>query len=232
MRIWAMSDLHLGTAVDKPMHIFGPHWENHAERIRTNWLEKIRPEDAVLVAGDISWGLHLDEALPDLELLAALPGLKVLIKGNHDLWWSSRAKVERVLPEGIVLIQNDARILGEGIGVTGTRGWTLPGAPDFKADRDEKILNREVGRLRLGLAALEALQPRRRIAMIHYPPVWKNDHDTPFSRLLAEAGVDVCLYGHLHGEDIALAYQGEISGVKYCLASSEFYDFQPQEVKP
>jgi len=232
LRIWAIGDLHLGTAVDKPMDIFGPQWRDHADRIQSNWADRVRPEDTVLVAGDISWGLRLEEAQPDLELLGRLPGSKILIKGNHDPWWSSRAKVERVLPEGMVLLQNDARRVGTDTGVTGTRGWSLPGAPDFEETKDLKILNREVGRLRLGLKALEALNTVKRIVMLHYPPVWQDHLDTPFSRLLSEAAVDLCVYGHLHGKDLDRAYEGKVGGVRYCLVSCDHVGFTPVEVNP
>ena len=231
LRIWAIGDLHLGSAVDKPMDIFGPQWQDHGDRIQRNWIDRVRPEDTVLVAGDISWGLRLEEALPDLEFLGRLPGTKILIKGNHDPWWSSRSKVEKVLPEGMFLLQNDARRVGMDTGVSGTRGWSLPGAPDFEEERDTKILNREVGRLERGLEAMEALKPVKRIAMLHYPPVWQDHLDTPFSRLLSGAGVDLCVYGHLHGKDLARAFEGEVGGVRYCLVSCDHVGFRPVEVK-
>jgi predicted phosphohydrolase len=232
MRIWAIGDLHLGTAVDKPMDVFGPRWANHAERIAENWRARVAPEDAVLVPGDISWGLRLAEAVPDLELVGALPGTKVLCKGNHDPWWGSRKKVEAVLPDGMFLVQNDARDLGGGVAVTGTRGWSMPGAPDWEAERDQKILNREVGRLELGLAALEKLAPEKRIVMIHYPPLFGAELDTPFTRLLAGAAVDLCVYGHLHGEDHSTAFEGVHEGVEYRLVACDHIDFTPVEVTP
>lgn len=230
MRIWAIGDLHLGIAVDKPMDVFGSRWRNHAERIARNWEAVVAPEDVVLVPGDISWGLRLAEAVPDLAFIAALPGTKVLSKGNHDPWWSSRRKVEAVLPAGMFLVQHDARALGDGVAVTGTRGWSMPGAPDWDDERDPKVLNREVGRLELGLAALERLAPSRRIVMLHYPPILRDLRDTPFTRLLSAAGVEVCLYGHLHGEDHVAAFEGEHDGVRYRLVACDHIDFRPVEV--
>jgi predicted phosphohydrolase len=232
MRIWAIGDLHLGSSVNKPMDIFGPAWLDHSATIQRNWRERVAPEDTVLVAGDISWGLRLAEALPDLELVGALPGTKILVKGNHDPWWSSRAKVEAVLPPGMFLLQNDARMIGEGTGVTGTRGWNLPGAPGFDPKHDGRILDREVGRLERGLEALERLDPARRLVMLHFPPVWRDNLDTPFSRRLTDAGVEVCIYGHLHGDDLALAYEGTHGGVAYRLVSCDHIGFGPVEVNP
>jgi len=232
VRIWAIGDLHLGFAVDKPMDIFGPEWKDHATAIQANWEARVAPEDTVLVAGDISWGLRLAEALPDLEFVGRLPGAKILIKGNHDPWWSTRSKVEAVLPDGMSLLQNDARRIGGGVAVTGTRGWSLPGAPDFDPESDEKILNREVGRLERGLDALDRLEPDRRLVMLHYPPLWRDCLDTPFTRRLSSAGVDLCVYGHLHGKDRAVAFEGEHDGVRYALVSADHLGFAPREICP
>lgn len=232
MTIWALGDLHLGFGVDKPMDVFGDHWRDHPTRIQENWRARVAPEDVVLVAGDISWGLRLDEALPDLEFVASLPGRKLMIKGNHDPWWSSRSKVERVLPAGLELVQSDAHDLGEGIGVTGTRGWTLPGTPGFDRDKDERIFRRELGRLRRGLEALSALSCRRRIVMLHYPPVWPGILDNDVTRLLREFLVQDCIYGHLHGDDLERAFEGTVDGVRYRLVSCDHVDFAPVEIVP
>ena len=230
MRIWAIGDLHLGIAVDKPMDIFGPEWKDHAATLQANWQARVASGDTVLVAGDISWGLRLEEARSDLEFVGRLPGTKILVKGNHDPWWSTRSKVEAVLPDGMFLLQNDARRISDAVAVTGTRGWALPGAPDFDPAKDEKILNREVGRLERGLAALDRLKPDRRLAMLHYPPLWRDCLDTPFTRLLSAAGVELCIYGHLHGKDRAIAYEGDHDGVCYRLVSADHVGFAPQEI--
>lgn len=227
MTIWALGDLHLAFGVDKPMDVFGDHWRDHPARIRDAWSARVAPDDVVLVAGDISWGLRLDEALPDLEFVASLPGRKYLIKGNHDPWWSSRSKVERVLPAGLRLVQSDAHDLGDGVAVTGTRGWTLPGTPGYDPERDERIFRRELGRLRRGLEALDALSPRRRLVMLHYPPIWPGVLDNDVTRLLRSFLVDECVFGHLHGDDLALAFEGTLDGVRYRLVSCDHVDFTP-----
>lgn len=125
MKVFALSDLHLSTACDKPMDIFGGNWENYTEKIREKWLAKVSPEDLVLIAGDISWGMKLEEARSDLDWIDALPGKKIIIKGNHEYWWKSISSVRQILPSSILAIQNDA-IRFDGIVVCGTRGWEVP----------------------------------------------------------------------------------------------------------
>ena len=171
------------------MDVFGPVWERHAERIVANWTRVVGDDDVVLVPGDISWALKLEDALVDLRMLAELPGRrKILLKGNHDYWWTSRGKVEAVLPPTMELLQNDCVDLGSGVGVVGTRGWSPPSSPHAKPE-DEKIFKRELGRLEMSLKAA-AGRFDRTIAMLHYPPTYRGFGDTEFAGLLEEAGVD------------------------------------------
>jgi predicted phosphohydrolase len=228
MKVFALADLHLGDAVDKPMDIFGPVWERHAERIESNWRARVGPDDWVLVPGDISWAMKLEEALPDLRFLDALPGRKVLLKGNHDYWWTSRAKVEAVLPPSLRLLQNDALDLGDGKGVVGARGWTPPDAPRA-TDQDRKIYERELGRLELSLKAAEG-RFERLVAMLHYPPLYAGLGETGFVRLLREAGVAACVYGHLHGADHRYAVSGERGGIRYTFVAADAVGFAPVEI--
>ncbi len=228
MRVFALADLHLGDAVNKPMDIFGPLWERHAERIDRNWRARVAPDDWVLVPGDISWAMKLEEALPDLRFIDALPGRKILLKGNHDYWWVSRGKVEAVLPPSLRLLQNDALDLGEGIGVAGTRGWSPPEAPRSTPE-DRKIYDRELLRLELSLKAA-AGRFDRLVAMLHYPPVYRGLGDTGFVPLLRAAGVRVCVYGHLHGGDHRYAVSGERDGIRYCFVAADAVDFTPVEL--
>jgi len=229
MRVFALADLHLGEAVDKPMDIFGPLWERHAEKIDRHWRERVGADDWVLVPGDISWAMKLEEALPDLRFLDALPGRKILLKGNHDFWWTSRAKVEAVLPPSLRLLQNDAVDLGEGIGVVGARGWTPPSAPRA-TDEDRKIFERELGRLRLSLDAAKGRFDRL-VAMVHYPPLYAGAGETEVVPILREAGVRVCLYGHLHGPDHRYAVQGEHGGIRYYFVAADATGFAPVEIE-
>jgi len=225
MTIFAIADPHLGQGVDKTMDIFGPRWERHTERMAENWTRTVRADDWVLLPGDISWAMRLDDALVDLRYLDALPGRKVLLKGNHDYWWTSRAKVEAILPPTLQLLQNDCVDLGGGVGLVGTRGWTPPGAPRA-TEKDDKIYLREVQRLELSLRTA-AGRFDRLIAMLHFPPVYEGLGDTAFVPLLKEAGVEVCLYGHLHGPDHRYAVKGERDGIRYQFVAADALDFTP-----
>ncbi|MHC4449338.1 MAG: metallophosphoesterase [Planctomycetota bacterium] len=227
--IFAIADTHLGKAVNKPMDIFGPAWEGHAERLDKAWREEVGDDDWVLVPGDISWAMRLDEVGEDLDFLAQLPGRKVLLKGNHDYWWTSRGKVEAILPEGMLLLQNDCVDLGNGIGIVGTRGWQPPDAPRA-GEHDAKIYAREVARLELSLRAARG-RFETLIAMLHYPPIYTGLGETDFVPLLREAGVAVCLYGHLHGRDHRYAFQGERDGVRYQFVAADFLEFRPARVQ-
>ncbi|MGN0709428.1 MAG: metallophosphoesterase [Anaerovoracaceae bacterium] len=228
MKIYALGDTHLslGPGVDKPMEVFGSEWEDHAERLRKNWMEKITPDDTVLICGDISWGLRLDEAMPDLEFLHGLPGEKVLTKGNHDLWWTSVSKLNG-LHDDMIFLQNKAFEVSDGICVCGTRGWTCPGSDGFE-EHDEKIYEREVGRLRLSLEDAEKKNASEKICMLHYPPT--NEHFQPsgFTDLMTEHGVKLCIYGHLHGHDAwRRGIRGILNGVDYRLVSLDHIKCDP-----
>lgn len=229
MRVFGLADLHLGTAVEKPMDIFGPAWERHTERIDRGWRATVGPDDWVLVPGDISWAMKLEEALPDLRFIDALPGRKLLLKGNHDYWWGSRAKVEAVLPPSLKLLQNDAFDLGNGIGIVGTRGWSPPEAPRSTPE-DRKIYDRELLRLQLSLKAAKGRFDRL-IAMLHFPPLYQGDGETGFVPLLRDAGVKVCLYGHLHGADHRYAVKGERGGIVYYFVAADAVEFTPVEIR-
>ena len=221
MKIFAISDLHLSLGSEKPMDIFGSNWDRHWEKIEQDWQSRVGAEDLVLLPGDHSWGLKLEEALPDLQFIGGLPGRKILLKGNHDLWWQSRRKVEAVLPEGMTILQNDAAGF-DGYSICGSRGWLNPGDEQFSS-ADEKIYNRELIRLEMSLK--QAPYPDRIIAMVHYPPVNRRGEGSGFSDLLEQYGVRSCLYGHIHGQGLAQAFEGTLRGVRYQLVSADHLDF-------
>jgi hypothetical protein len=233
MKVFAISDLHLsfGQGVEKPMDIFGPNWAGHPGKIKAAWERVVGPDDWVLVGGDVSWGLRLAEALPDLQWIGALPGTKVLIKGNHCTWWTSRQKVEAVLPPGMLLLQNNAVLLPDGTCLVGTRGWDPPGAPWSKPG-DEKVWKRELDRFDLSVAAARKLSYERLVAMLHYPPRFTDGRETEFVPRLEAAGVSRCIYGHLHGKDLKSGFNGEKGGIRYHLTSCDFLDFVPLELTP
>ena len=229
MRLFAISDLHLSFGVDKPMDIFGPQWVGHADRVREAWDTEVTGEDWVLVGGDTSWGLNLAQAQPDLDWLGERPGTKILIKGNHCTWWSSLTKVRAALDESVLPLQNTAIRMPDGTVVVGARLWDPPDAP-WADDNAEKIFSRELGRLRLSVAAGRELGGERMIALVHYPPRYTDGRITPAVAVLEEAGVTDCIYGHLHGKDICHGFQGEANGIRYYLTSCDAIDFRPVEI--
>jgi hypothetical protein len=224
MAFFALADLHLGLAVDKPMEKFGEQWRDHPTRIADNWRRTVGADDVVLIPGDISWAMRLDAVQPDLLFLAQLPGRKVLLRGNHDYWWQSLAKVREALPPGFFAIQND-HVLLDGVAICGARGWSLPGAGEGRTDEDQKIYLRE--RRRLDLSLSSAPPDARKVAMIHFPPVGLSGQEKGFGDLLQQYQVELCVYGHLHGDDHRLALRGEHDGVFYVFCAADAVDFTP-----
>lgn len=224
MRCFAISDLHLSFTSNKPMDRFGSHWYRHWEKVESAWKTQIQTDDLVLLPGDHSWALKLEEAVPDLEFIQNLPGHKVLTKGNHDYWWQSLAKIRKRFP-GLHFLQNDAIRIGP-FAICGTRGWDLPGSEGFDDPDDEKIYRRELERLKL---ALQALDPEAscRIAMLHYPPLFPYRRQSQFTQLLEDARIDVCVYGHLHKSNGHRPFQGRQGGVSYYLVSCDMVEFEP-----
>lgn len=238
MAVWAIADLHLSFGVpDKSMDIFGEAWKGHAEKIAKNWRATVAEEDLVLIAGDLSWAMRLEEAMPDLAWIAALPGTKVIIRGNHDYWWGSLAKVTRALPPSIHAIQHTVFTWG-GYSIGGTRLWETRALPfalferaetrEQEAER-EKIFARELGRLELSLKSLDP-QAEKRIILTHYPPIDTHLAPSPASALLEKYHVDFALFGHLHGLPPELGQFGERGGVRYLLTSADFLDFAPLRI--
>lgn len=225
MRVFAIADPHLSSAAPKPMTIFGSGWEGHPERFFEGWRETVAQDDLVLVPGDVSWAMTLEGALPDLMDVAALPGRKVLLRGNHDYWWPSIAKLRAALPEGMYAVQNDALRLERTV-IAGTRGWVCPGSSDFGAE-DEKIFRREVGRLGLSLAAAGKLRQAgdALIVMLHYPPTNVRLEPSGFTELLQDANADVIVYGHLHGERRAVSWIGT---TPCYLVAADALEFRPK----
>lgn len=229
MSIYAIGDLHLsGEPPAKPMEIFGSQWQGHKEKIKQNWLAAVSDNDTVIVCGDISWALCLNEAIPDLEWLAKLPGRKLLLRGNHDYWWTSLAKMQARFGNSLEFIQNGC-LLAEDIAVCGTRGWILPSAEVFTAE-DEKIYRREGIRLELSLKAAAALKPKAIITALHYPPLFAPEERTLFTDLMEKYGVSQCVYGHIHGENHVIVYEGLRAGVNYKLVSCDTQNFQLHKI--
>jgi len=224
--VWAISDLHL-PARQKPMDIFGPHWQNHFERIREDWLAHVDQQDIVLLPGDLSWAMHLEEAQEDLARIGELPGRKLLLRGNHDYWWSSIGRVRRALPEGCFALQNDSMLM-DGLLFAGSRGWQIPAEPDGDSD-DARIYRRERQRLEMSLNNARAkCADAPLVVMMHYPP--RGENLDGFSDILKRFGAEHVVYGHLHGAGLAGAIRGEVDGIFYHQVSCDGLDFKVERI--
>ncbi|MBR2674227.1 MAG: metallophosphoesterase [Mogibacterium sp.] len=231
MKIFAIGDLHLSfnENIDKPMDKFGMGWEGHPWSLEDAWKEAVSDEDIVLLPGDISWALKLDDAMDDFEWIHNLPGRKIISKGNHDLWWS-RINYLNSLYEDIVFLQNDCHAVDEcGIVIAASRGWPYPGSDEY-TDHDEKIYSRELQRMRMGLDAACAARPESKIiACLHYPPSASDGRETEFTKILEEYGVWKCIYGHLHGMPaFEHGIKGNVRGVEYMLVSLDYLGSRPK----
>ncbi len=221
MKIFAISDLHLSVNNPKPMDIFGPTWEGYLDKIFAEWKEKVGEDDLVLLAGDFSWAMKLEDTAPDFALLENLPGKKIIIRGNHDYWWKSISAVRAVLPKDFYAIQNDAYKFGSYI-ICGTRLWNLPDEKKKQSEADEKIYKRELIRLELTLQNAKKIQTgdEEIICMLHYPPYTFKEEDNEVTALLEKYGVSKVVYGHIHAyckQNLVL----EKNGVKYFLTSCD-----------
>jgi hypothetical protein len=231
MRLFAIGDLHLSGGDDKPMDVFGPQWDRHFFHISEKWREKVRKDDLVLVPGDISWAMHLEDARKDLEQIATLPGRIILCKGNHDYWWNSISRVRAILPANMQALQFSAADVGTAV-VCGTRGWLFPTRDQELDEANRKIFTRETQRLRMALEEARNLAAGRPIVtMMHYPPLLTGERETAFTELLEEFGVHTVVYGHLHGQGIQSGFSGEYHGIQYELVSCDSIDFSPKEIK-
>ena len=221
MKVFAISDLLLSINSNKPMNIFGPVWENYLEEIENSWSSLVTENDLVLISGDISWAMKLNDAKADLNYLSKFSGKKVIIKGNHDYWWSSISGVRSLLPENLYALQNDALRFGNYV-VCGSRGWTVPEIT-HKTEDDEKIYKRELIRMELSLkSALELKQDGDTlIVMMHYPPFNSKLEENDFTKLFEQFGVDIVVYGHLHSYDKKQRLITYINNIKYYLTSCD-----------
>lgn len=221
MKVFAISDLHLSVNNPKPMDIFGPVWDGYLDKIFSEWKEKVSENDLVLLAGDFSWAMKLEEAIADFNLLKDLPGKKVLIRGNHDYWWNAISTLRKNLPPSFYAIQNDA-VKFENIVLCGTRGWQVLENNMERTPEDEKIFNREIIRLEMTLQAAQKMRNEndKVFCMMHYPPMNALKEDSPFSLLLEKYKVDKVIYGHLHGLKNVETYFIK-NGIEYYLTSCD-----------
>ena len=229
MSVFVIADLHLSLDGKKPMDVF-PGWSDYVDRLEKNWRAIVSPEDTVVIAGDISWAMKLEEGERDFAFLHALPGKKLLLKGNHDYWWSTRKKIETFFLErgfsSLSLVHNNAVPVGD-IAVCGTRGWLYNAA----TPEDVKIVNREVGRLTASLNEAEALGLRP-VVFLHYPPLYDGQRCEEILSVLEERGVTDCYFGHIHGTQAARrAVIGEYHGIRMHRISCDSVKFAPVLVR-
>lgn len=227
MNVFAIGDLHLPGGQDKPMDVFGSAWEDHPRVIRDAWMQSVRADDVVLVPGDISWAMTLEQARDDLAYLGKLPGRIILVRGNHDYWWSAIGRVRAALPSNVEAIQNDHVLLADGWAVCGSRGWTVPGGPGYDPAQDEKLYERERQRLQMSLESAVKAGARHLFVMLHYPPVNDRYEPSAFTRLMEEYPVKHCVYGHMHGPSARRALTGERNGIRYHMVACDGIGFRP-----
>ena len=226
MAVYAIADLHLPFGKDKSMEVFGPLWKDYTIRIEKNWNKLITLSDTVVIAGDFAWAMGMEEALPDFRWIDALPGKKLLIKGNHDYYWASVTKMRKVLSENgihsVDFIHNSCAVV-DGLALCGTRGW-------FTDEGDDKrIFDREFGRLRASLASAPVGLPK--VCFLHYPPICKEFDCPEIQNIMEQNGVSVCYYGHLHGSSLNGAFKGVRNGVRYECISGDGIGFMPVLVR-
>ena len=231
MRLFAIGDLHMPGGDDKPMDVFGSQWDRHFFRIAEAWRETVGEEDTVLIPGDISWAMQLEDAIPDLQQIAELPGRKILCKGNHEYWWSSLSRVRAVLPGNMTALQFDATDAGKCV-ICGTRGWNYPTERNPLEPEDMKIFRREMQRLEMALDRAEELAKGKPVlVMMHFPPRMSEDLRTPFTDLLeSRKCVRSVVYGHLHGPAFSAGFAGERKGIWYYPVTCDGIGFRPAEI--
>lgn len=232
MKIYAISDLHLSFMADKPMDVFGEKWENYEEKVKENSEKLVGPDDVLIIAGDLSWAMQIEEAGADFDFIKALPGKKIVVRGNHDYWWKSISGVRERLEEGDVFaLQNDSVKIGDYI-FLGTRGWVVPEPGRSLGEQDQKIYDRELIRLKMALddAKKKQTSGEKLVAVLHFPPFNSALEESDFTKLLSEYGVTYCVYGHLHGKTKYSNYSPCFGGVKYFLSSCDKVNFSPLEI--
>lgn len=235
MSIYVIADLHLSFKNPKPMNIFGNNWENHEQKIKEDWQKKVTDDDLVILPGDFSWAMNLEEAYLDFKYLNELPGRKILLKGNHDYWWTTMNKMRRFLKENnfntIDFLYNNSYLF-DGVILTGTRGWTLN-----DLEGEAKILNRELGRLELSIneGILNYGEDKPIYVFMHYPPITNsailNKSELKFVEVMKKNKVQKCMYGHLHSHSHKDALEGNIEGIEFTLISADYLDFRLMKVK-
>lgn len=226
MALYTIADLHLACTVDKPMDIFGGRWQGYMDKIQARWQAIVKPEDVVVIAGDISWGIDFAQSQADFAYINRLNGTKIILKGNHDLWWNTAKKMQEFLDvngfDTIRFLHNNCYFYDD-VALCGTRGWGYE--ENFKQAHDQKIFRRELLRLEASLKAGEGAAEK--ICFLHYPPLYHSFRCGEIMELLQKYRVKTCVYGHLHAESLRFAVEGEHEGIHFRLVSGDHVDFTP-----
>ena len=224
MALYTIGDLHLSLAKNKPMDVFGSEWTNHTEKLRESFAA-LQAEDLTVLCGDLSWGMGLEETLPDFLFVDSFPGKKILLKGNHDFWWTTASKTKRFFAqhgvETIDILNNNCFTYGD-YALCGTRGWFYE--EERGGEHDKKIMRREIMRLE---TSLKAAGEREKLVFLHYPPLYQNYRCEEILALLKEHNVRLCCYGHIHGKGCRGAFTGWHDGTEYKLVSADAVNFSP-----
>ncbi len=230
MKIYSISDLHLDIFNTKPMDIFGPVWHDYLDKIIFDWNNKVTENDVIILAGDYSWAMKIEDVGADFEFLNQLKGTKIIIRGNHDYWWSSLKKVREILPPNTYALQNDAIKIGDYI-FCGNRGWLIPEGKQ-NTEENKKIYAREVIRAEMSLKAANKLKENNEkiVFITHYPPFNNKVESSEYTRLIEENGVDIVVFGHLHGYVNPKMLYNQINGVRYYLTSCDAVKNQLVEI--
>ena len=227
MSLFVIADLHLSLSADKPMDIFGG-WDNYVSRLEANWQESVSLDDTVVIPGDISWAMGLENALEDFRFIDRLNGRKIILKGNHDYWWTTKSKADKFFSdngiESISILHNNHYFYGD-IGICGTRGWVSINGETA----DAKVLAREVQRLEVSIqsALKEQLTP---IVFLHYPPIYGNSYNYEILEVLHRYAITECYYGHIHGKAHQYAFEGVYEETKMHLISGDYIQFKPVKI--
>ena len=227
MALYAIGDLHLSLGSDKPMEIFGDGWKDYVARIREGF-SVLTEDDVTVLCGDLSWGMSLEESLEDFRFIDALPGKKYLLKGNHDYWWNTAAKMERFFAENglttMEILHNNCRFYGD-TALCGTRGWFYE--LDNQGTHNEKVLLREIGRLE---TSLKAAGDHEKLCFLHYPPLYQGYQCPEILSMLETYKVELCCYGHLHGPVIRRRQEGKYGNTEFSLISGDYLGFVPKKI--
>lgn len=228
MSLFAIGDFHLSFSVDKPMEIFGREWKNHENKIRKNWLKRITKQDTVVITGDHSWGRNLEECKEDFEFIIGLPGRKILLRGNHDMFWEAKKtyQLNKKFEGKLEFLQNNFYTYHE-YAMVGTKGYCYEGWDSY--EHFEKIRTRELERLRISFEKAKTAGYEKFIMFLHYPPTSVGEMESPFTQIAHEYGASKVIYSHCHGkEGYFESFIGYVEGIEYKLVSADYLHFKPE----